>query len=328
MERRLLGIVILSGLCRFTSSAQYRQYSFISTPKNWTEARRYCLTKHTDLASVHDGADVEKLSALITAGVPHVFLGLYRRWDWSRSAADSYRAGEKTFWKWVSGEPLDHPHFCGSIDGTGEWSATDCSKRMNFTCYDEMQTAPAQRFHLGGGLKSWDDAQTACRARHTDLAMVRDLADNEELKRMATDYPIWIGLTGTAWAWSDGSEPTYTPWSRQDPAPNGIADCAGLDVGSDPLGMIESNCAEPKPFICYEDAVRQRVVGLRLTADSSLDITDPAVMESILNTVAMKLKEEGASVGVRLRWRKVPEKLIIPEDAENVTDIVCPSVLD
>jgi len=33
------------------------------------------------------------------------------------------------------------------------------------------------------------------------------------------------------------------------------------------------------------DAVRERLVVLKLTADSSLDITDPAVLESILNTV-------------------------------------------
>jgi len=42
----------------------------------------------------------------------------------------------------------------------------------------------------------------------------------------------------------------------------------------------------------------------------------------------MKLKEQGASKDVHLRWRNVPEKLIIPEEAENITDIVCPSVFD
>jgi len=125
--------------------------------------------------------------------------------------------------------------------------------------------APSQRFRLGSSLMSWDSAQTHCRTLSTDLAKVRDLADNEELKRMATNYPIWIGLTGTAWAWSDGSEPTYTPWSQQDPAPNGIADCAVLDVSSDPLGMIESNCAVPQPFICYEGKQTRRKTSVALS---------------------------------------------------------------
>uniref|UniRef100_A0A8C3AEG4 C-type lectin domain-containing protein n=1 Tax=Cyclopterus lumpus TaxID=8103 RepID=A0A8C3AEG4_CYCLU len=102
-----------TGLCLFTSCVQRRQYSFIETPQTWPDARRYCRDQHTDLATVNDEDDLEQLTGLIESGVSLVFLGLYRSWGWSLSDADDYKEGERTFWKWTSGEPLDKAHYCG-----------------------------------------------------------------------------------------------------------------------------------------------------------------------------------------------------------------------
>lgn len=40
------------------ASAQTRQYSFVNTPLNWTDAQKLCRQGYTDLATVENTADV------------------------------------------------------------------------------------------------------------------------------------------------------------------------------------------------------------------------------------------------------------------------------
>ncbi|XP_068584469.1 putative C-type lectin domain family 20 member A [Cebidichthys violaceus] len=322
MERRLFGIFLISGLCHFTSSLHHRQYNFINEAKTWLDARQYCRDKHTDLASVNDEEDLQKLPGLIESGVSYAFLGLYRVWGWSLSDADDYKEGEQAHWKWTSGEPLAKQHHCGSIGATGEWFATACNNSLNFSCYDGSKTAPSERFSPGNGTVTWLAAQTYCRERHTDLARVRSRLENEELQRMAKEDPVWIGLTGTSWAWSDGSETSFAPWKPLRPSSNG--DCAALKVNSEPHWMIDWDCAEKLPFFCYSAPVRKQWVRLKLTVDSSVDMTDPAVKESVLKWVERKLSDKGATKDVKVSWRKLPEKQEnIKEELTEPIEVVC-----
>lgn len=86
------------------------------------------------MATVNDAKDMEEIGGLIESGFSFIFLGLYRSWGWSQSDADDYKEGELPYWNWASGEPIKH--YCGSIGSTGEWFATNCSRSLNFFCYD------------------------------------------------------------------------------------------------------------------------------------------------------------------------------------------------
>ncbi|XP_051257816.1 C-type mannose receptor 2-like isoform X2 [Dicentrarchus labrax] len=280
MERGMFGILVLSALCEFTPCLHHRQYHFNNEPKTWPEGQKYCREKHTDLASVSDEHDLEELAGLIHSDVPHVFLGLYRSWGWSMSDADDYKEGEVAYWKWASGQPKTH--YCGSIGSTGEWFAADCKSNLNFFCYNGSTTDISQRFTLGNGFMNWLDAQAYCRKLHTDLARVRNQLENEQLQRTVNNSPVWIGLTGMSWIWSDGSEPSFTPWRLI----RGLGDCSVLMVNSDPLVMKDLSCDEKLPFFCYTDPRRKHLMRLQLTADdNSVDIKDLAVREAVLKWV-------------------------------------------
>ncbi|KAL6118354.1 uncharacterized protein ACO6RY_03169 [Pungitius sinensis] len=325
MERRLFCILVLSGLFprRDASSLQNRLFVFVDEPKSWDGARRHCRERHTDLATVNDQVDLVKLSGLIERQVPRAFLGLYRAWGWSLTDDDDYREGEEAYWNWGSGEDLKKDVYCGSIGAAGEWFATNCTVGLNVSCYNGSQTAPSDRFSLGQGAMSWRDAQTFCRGRHTDLARVRSEAENQWLRSMAPGGPLWIGLSGTGWAWSDGTQPSFTPWRPQRPSADAPGGCAALVLDSEPLAMEDGDCAEELPFFCYDDPMRKALLRLKLSADSYVDMRAPAVMDSIVKWVEKKLSDEGVTVDVKIRWWKLPEKEAKPEEEQTEPMELC-----
>ncbi|KAI3375670.1 hypothetical protein L3Q82_003972 [Scortum barcoo] len=211
-------------------------------------------------------------------------LGLHRNWSWSRSNDDDYKEGELPYWNWASGEPTKQ--YCGSIGSTGEWLATNCSSSFNFVCYDSNASDISQRFILGQGSMDWFSARAYCREQHTDLARVRSQLENKQLQSVAINGGVWVGLTWTSWVWSDGLEPSFMPWSELKAELDRLGDCAVLDVESDPPRMTDESCGKELPFFCYSVPLRRNTVRLRLTADdSSVDMNDPAVMETMVKLV-------------------------------------------
>ncbi|XP_023151082.3 macrophage mannose receptor 1 [Amphiprion ocellaris] len=302
MDRRIFGIFVLSGLCRFSSSLPPRWFHFIDTPTSWSEAQKYCRDKHRDLVSVNDEQELEELAALVGDGVSDVFLGLYRVWGWSRSEADDYREGEPAYWNWAAGEPGSH--LCGSLSESGGWSATDCSSSLSFFCYNGFEADLSQRFILVSSSMDWASAQLHCRNLHSDLARVRNQEENEHLQKMVNRQRVWIGMMRATWRWSDGSEASFLPWKPLHPTPGG--NCGVLDVNN--LGMTDRSCAEKHPFFCYSiSPAPQRkhiLVRVNLVSSVSVDVNDPTVMESILKEVERKL----GGADMKVSWKKPPEK--------------------
>ncbi|TKS93158.1 C-type mannose receptor 2 [Collichthys lucidus] len=244
MEMGTFGILILSGLCNLVfSSIRNREYHFVSDAKTWLDAQKYCRMKYKDLAPVNDEQDLGKLSDVVPARVSAIFIGLHRNWSWSLSDTDDYKAGEESYWNWASGQPGIGD--CGTIDGlTGEWSAIDCSTRLNFTCYHTVATDNSQRFTLIKTPKTWLDAQAYCRRYYTDLARVRDQLENDAVRMMVKDGLVWIGLTQMSWMWSDGSETWFLPWKPLKPQAYGVADCSVLVI-SDPPVLVRTKLGDP-----------------------------------------------------------------------------------
>ncbi|XP_068612210.1 macrophage mannose receptor 1-like [Brachionichthys hirsutus] len=194
MEKGVLSILVLSGLCDCTLYPHQYVYHFISEAKTWSEARQYCRTTHVDLATVNDLQDLERVNGLTAAGNPFVFLGLHKGWDWSLSPSDDYMAGEPAYWNWASGQP-GGDHRCGSMGPTGELFAADCGVKMNFSCYVASAKEISLRFTLEEDAATWAEAQAYCRRTHTGLARVRNQFENEELQRIAGNSQVQCGNT-------------------------------------------------------------------------------------------------------------------------------------
>uniref|UniRef100_A0A3Q1F628 C-type lectin domain-containing protein n=1 Tax=Acanthochromis polyacanthus TaxID=80966 RepID=A0A3Q1F628_9TELE len=102
-------------------------------------------------------------------------------------------------------------------------------------------------FVLVSSSMDWASAQLHCRNLHSDLARVRNRAENEHLQKMVNRQRVWIGMTRATWRWSDGSEASFVPWKPLHPTPAG--NCGVLDVNN--LGMTDRSCMEKHPFFCY-----------------------------------------------------------------------------
>ncbi|XP_028267898.1 C-type lectin domain family 17, member A-like, partial [Parambassis ranga] len=68
--------------------------------------------------------------------------------------------------------------------------------------------------------KTWSEAQLYCRAHHTDLASVRNRAENDRIKSIAQYKTVWIGLHREQWMWVDGTPLLFSQWNPEEP--NGL----------------------------------------------------------------------------------------------------------
>ncbi|XP_058865071.1 L-selectin-like [Acipenser ruthenus] len=97
-------------------------------------------------------------------------------------------------------------------------------------------------------LKSWSEAQSYCREKHTDLATVRSQEETQQLLNIAGASLIteaWIGLyrDGTQnWQWSNSEDVIYN-WTAK-------LFCASINS----VGRWEDRvCFEKNAFMCYNE---------------------------------------------------------------------------
>ncbi|XP_045569849.1 macrophage mannose receptor 1 isoform X1 [Salmo salar] len=255
-----LFLLFFSGLSVLPSCLSH-QFHFVNISKNWTEAQSYCRQNYTDLASIDDMAEMNRLNNTVKAGLltEPAWIGLYNTsWRWSLGDTE---LGTVVFWDKKHGEINDQPdnvknnEFCVFMRN-GSWHDENCSTQHNFVCYDTNLTS---MYILITEKKTWSEAQHYCRQNHTDLASVRNGADNNAIQKAIHNViqeEVWIGLY-REWRWSDQSGSTFRNWMTGEP--NGA-----VVVGGDhPKLCVEIKFPsgewndEPSttnhPFICYDD---------------------------------------------------------------------------
>uniref|UniRef100_A0A4W6EL56 C-type lectin domain-containing protein n=1 Tax=Lates calcarifer TaxID=8187 RepID=A0A4W6EL56_LATCA len=129
------------------ASAQTRQYHFVSTPLNWTEAQSFCRQVYTDLATIENTADVSAVNATTSnyTGKFSAWIGLYddlvNSWRWSLDNSSFYGEGETEFRNWdlnpVQPNNQLGQQYCVVLYGgrLGTWGDTECSMELQFVCY-------------------------------------------------------------------------------------------------------------------------------------------------------------------------------------------------
>ncbi|TKS93150.1 Macrophage mannose receptor 1 [Collichthys lucidus] len=260
-----LFVLILMGQCCFYMCQLY-EYHFIGESKTWEEAQKYCKKEYTDLATVYDMTDMERLKNSRKTQ-DEAWTGLYnnpgrnnRMWHWSLPGLE-YNESEK---QWNDGEPNDKNgrlENCVTMKRQNwKWLDDRCdSSRHAFICYDEKKK-PNDTYCVINETMTWPQAQKYCREHHTDL--ISGLNQLNQVKDLIPPKKNWIGLFRDTWRWSDGSSSSFRNWEPEVEDKN----CTLLKSSGQ---WRSADCDETKPFFCYDDEVI--LIKERKTWEDALD---------------------------------------------------------
>ncbi|KAI4797297.1 hypothetical protein KUCAC02_025193 [Chaenocephalus aceratus] len=244
-----LFVLLLMGQCSFSTCHLY-EYHFIQEGKTWEEAQGYCREHFTDLATVSDMRDVERLTN--SPQTTDAWIGLrsinerdIKEWHWSLPGEKMCAA------EWGPTEPDnrdDDPENCVAIKPSQKWYDDHCSKTpKRFICYHE--TGPQKYVVIDKPMK-WLQAQSYCRTHHTDL--ISGITHINEFKNQHVSSDSWIGLFREIWSWSDGKNVSFRNWDPDSFKDEASKTCATTT----PNGKWNSDeCTDQKPFYCYDDKV-------------------------------------------------------------------------
>ncbi|KAF4077087.1 hypothetical protein AMELA_G00204120 [Ameiurus melas] len=285
-----------------TLSSSSRQYHFINENKTWTEAQRYCRENYTDLATVDNMEEMNTLLNTVNGSFSGLaWIGFYDdldSWRWSLDDDAFYQEGERDFRGWdQQPDNCNGQELCVSINNIGEWFDQPCTFRLSFVCYNDINKTYVWIYNT----TTWEEAQSFCRANHTDLASVRNETELQQiLNKISYGYiEVWIGLYRNR-LWSDQSNSTFTYWRPAIPTPppepdNGVNSpgqyrnqhCTAVDHSG---GWTDENCFTGFPFICYTGVVTG--LQMKVKAEESL------LYSEIERIVLMELEQESVRLGL------------------------------
>ncbi|KAI9515691.1 hypothetical protein NQZ68_023343, partial [Dissostichus eleginoides] len=249
------------------SSHAERQYHFVYEAKTMSEAQRYCREKHTDLATVDSMEVVKLLNNMAGQYNQSAWIGLHDdrdTWRWSMSDPSFYGPGETKFRQWGNNQ-------------TGNRHDEQC------TYFDFIGPNATFVFFTDRGM-TWTEAQSYCREHHTDLASVRNPAENQQIVELWSggDW-YWIGLYRDSWKWSDGSNSSFKYWAENEPNYKGLKACVAAAF-HDSGKWEDSDCGVKKPFICYGPVVpvSMQVIKVRVQKPNGVDLNDKAFLDDML----------------------------------------------
>ncbi|XP_035863290.1 C-type lectin lectoxin-Enh5-like [Sander lucioperca] len=135
-------VLIVMGQCS-SIGGQLCDYHFIGKNMTWKEAQDYCRKNHTDLATVSNQTDMQRLLESTTEqyqggawiGLQNNTTNTVCRWRWSQPGVE-FNVTES---KWSQGQPdnLGNQENCVMMNG-GTWHDDSCSTKYNFICYEGL----------------------------------------------------------------------------------------------------------------------------------------------------------------------------------------------
>lgn len=109
-------------------------------------------------------------------------------------------------------------------------------------------------FYYISTLMNWTDAQSYCRQHYTDLASVRSLQENEQIRlTKPAGLIVWTGLYRDTWRWSNGNLYLFHYWASGQPN-GGIQNCTTTDF-SRAGQWVDRECDDKQASICYHGEI-------------------------------------------------------------------------
>ncbi|XP_007569944.1 macrophage mannose receptor 1-like [Poecilia latipinna] len=312
----VIKLMILAGLCSLCLCVYQYQYVLFQTPKTWTDAQSYCRETCVDLATMEDMNEMEM--ALQSVGDDYsdaVWIGLHKgsdpKWHWSLADKDFYKDGEKHYLIWSSlGD-----NNCG-LYGSGKLSTISCVYAKYAVCFDSSEQGAAQ-YILTPKPMTWTAARDFCRQNYTDLVSLRNDAEYKTVQEVANGKSVYVGLFRDPWVWSDLTDSSLRYW-RESQEINALSSeyCVAM-LKNESGKWGDRDCTEMQPFLCKCRKSNVQFVKLRLSLqDSTLDLNDPAVQNSILEKMKQRLSENVNDV-IHLNWKNHSDGRVFIKETED-----------
>ncbi|KAF7653565.1 hypothetical protein LDENG_00081330 [Lucifuga dentata] len=290
----------------------------------WSDAQTYCREKYTDLATMDDMEDMNKVIAAV-GSVRNVWIGLHDKdWNWKWSLTGDSFNEESQFSSWASEQPNYYDgRQCCVTKTDNKWDDKACDSTFPFVCYNGTND-PARTFVYVSEAKNWTDAQSYCREHYIDLASTRNKSENQQVQNVAPRYKdFWIGLFRNPWeSWSDGSNSSFRYWQNKKPDNyGGNQHCVSSEINSVKHGMWEDkNCKTKMSFICYKIIEKKQFFIIKLrSVGTTTDMNDPAVTEGTLKQIEKKMKENRLTENIKIQWITRPNRNIFyKEETEDL----------
>ncbi|XP_058638958.1 secretory phospholipase A2 receptor [Onychostoma macrolepis] len=318
MKHKLFTLFILIG---FSTSPVFQQsinmYYFVSELKTFAEAQLYCRATYTDLATIENTDDLDKLQTdQVTyrgAWIGLMETGLFH-WHWALADRRFYKVGEMKYRNWAQFEPDDGLNQdCVIMTYKGLFQNTNCLMLFNLICYDANSTE--QRYIYISFLYTWREAQRYCRQYHTDLVSVRNLDENNQIMKLIPMLGFaYIGLFKDDFVWSDGSTSSFRNWDLLQP--DFLGECVAL---TDRKFWKTELCGKLKPFFCYRSAASMKRQILRLEVKSPLNVNDPDMQTSILAEIQQRLQKLGVTNVTKLEWRAAANRMVFQKNESKLS---------
>uniref|UniRef100_A0A8C2PQ56 C-type lectin domain-containing protein n=1 Tax=Cyprinus carpio TaxID=7962 RepID=A0A8C2PQ56_CYPCA len=124
----------------FFTLASSREYYFVNESKTWTEAQIYCRQNYTDLATIENMEEMNRLINTVNGSYDGLaWIGLYDdvNWRWSLEDNDFYQDGERDFRNWYHKPDNSWGNqMCVYMSNDGKWFDESCDSTHQFVCYD------------------------------------------------------------------------------------------------------------------------------------------------------------------------------------------------
>ncbi|XP_056432094.1 C-type mannose receptor 2-like isoform X4 [Gadus chalcogrammus] len=272
---------------RLIASPEYHYYNQILS---WSDARSFCRSKHSDLATVTSMEEAQLL-AQTTAGRGDAWIGLRNdgpaKWLWSDGS------GEPLPLLWIAGQP-DFSGGCVDTIASG-WNDYNCTTtRRNLVCED----AQVPYYHPQPDLWEWTAARDHCRSLGMKLPKIKGMPDIAPILTPSLHVSVWIGLFWDRWAWSDESTSSLRYWTLGEPA--SLQGCAIVNV-TDQGRWYEKQCETEMPFVCQGVGNLRRVL-IKLKMESDGDLDRSAAGAQLLKQLEAQFRSQGIS-DFQLSWK-------------------------
>ncbi|XP_029289102.1 macrophage mannose receptor 1-like [Cottoperca gobio] len=262
MEWKTFIFVVLSGLCYLPACSSDIDV-FVEQGETWSDAQSSSRLKYTDLDSSDNREELDKvMDTGIEYYTGYLWLGHhndFNSWRWSLEKEGYYGEGETEVRMWMTDKPNDLGGYenCAAMNADGLWDDKRCDETQLFVCYNGgVETVASSSFIFVNQSKTWTEAQSYCREHFTDLASVRNQAENDQIKKMTQNQPTWIGLYRDAWKWSDGGPMPFRHCNANNNDVDGKSNSLCVDLYR---GQLEGS--SHTMILCLSNCVSEAEVG-------------------------------------------------------------------